>query len=99
MAHRVVFDGERLTLRQHFWRLVARFAYRRLMKGRPQRLPPDGLPGIRDPDSRCDIYEPRKRELGDFNDCQGDGHYLCQECCHLINHRRHDYVPTEDDDE
>ena len=81
---------EILTLRQNLWRVVARFAYRRMMKGRPEKRPPDGLPGIRDPDSRCPIFSPRPREIGDFGDCQGDGHYLCHECCHL---------KREDDDE
>jgi len=84
---------------KHFWKWLALFAYRRWARGCPTRHPPDGLPGIRDRDSRCVVYEPRPREMGDFSDCSGDGHYLCQECCHLKLSRRHDYVPTDDDDE
>jgi hypothetical protein len=39
---------------------------------------------MRDPENRCHAYEPRPRELNDFRDCQGDGHYLCKECCHFV---------------
>lgn len=56
-----------------FWRLAAK----------PIEQAPDGLPGIRDRNSRCNIFEPRKRQPGDFADCSGDGHYLCKKCCHL----------------
>ena len=28
--------------------------------------------------------EPRPRRLGDFADCESDGHYLCAECCHKL---------------
>ena len=89
---------QRPSMIRWFWRWLALFAYRQWARGYPVRKPPDGLPGIRDPDNRCAIFEPRKRELGDFSDCQGDGHYLCQECCHLINSRRHDYVPNDEDE-
>lgn len=55
-----------------FWRLAAK----------PIELAPDGLPGIRDRDNRCNVFEPRPRQPRDFHDCHGDGHYLCKECCH-----------------
>jgi len=63
-----------LKLAIYFWRKVA--------------MPIDGknkigLPRYRDPDNVCDYYEPRKPRLGDFQDCNGDGHYLCKVCCHL----------------
>lgn len=53
---------------------------------------PCGIPGHRDPDAPCPGYEPRPREMGDWGDCRGDGHYLCEECCHR-------YVFDPDDDE
>jgi hypothetical protein len=70
-----------MNLYRRFWRAVALFAYRRwTIEGQPK---PVGVPGNRDPDHPCDIYSPRPLRIGDFADCQGDGHYLCQECCHL----------------
>lgn len=63
------------------WLWLCRFAYRRLKQSKGRF--PNGVPTVRDVDSRCHAYEPRKRQLGDFRDCQGDGHYLCAECCHL----------------
>lgn len=38
---------------------------------------------MRDPESRCHCYEPREKRAIDFGGCEGDGHYLCKECCHL----------------
>lgn len=64
-----------------FWRWIALFAYRRwATEGEPK---PVGIPGNRDPESPCDVYAPRPRRWNDFADCQGDGHFLCKECCHL----------------
>jgi hypothetical protein len=68
---------------KRFWLWLCRFAYRRVAS--PLGTAPDGLPHIRDTDSRCDAYEPRPRQPGDFYDCGGDGHYLCKECCHYVN--------------
>lgn len=67
-----------------FWKSICRFAYRQLCKGEPSRRPPVGLPLMRDPDHRCNAYEPRPRQLGDWRDCESDGHYLCKECCHYV---------------
>lgn len=68
------------------WFLIARFAYRRCAD--PIEKAPVGLPGMRDPDNRCHVYEPRKKHERDFGDCQSDGHYLCKECAHLSAERR-----------
>ncbi len=35
-----------------------------------------GAPGVRDPDSECDAFDPGEPA----GDCQTDGHYLCGEC-------------------
>lgn len=61
-----------------FWVWLTRFAYRRAVKG---KRTPVGLPGHRDPDARCDIYDPRPEFQP--GDCASDGHYLCKECSHL----------------
>lgn len=61
-----------------FWVWLARFAYRRAVKG---KITPTGLPGHRDPESRCHAYDPRP-DLQP-GDCASDGHYLCLECAHL----------------
>ena len=47
---------------------------------------PDGEPGIRDVDARCDAFEPvgAPYEIAKGNgNCQTDGHYLCVECVHI----------------
>lgn len=62
------------------WLIIARFAYRRAAT--PVEKAPTGLPFMRDPDSRCHAFEPRKKHWRDFGDCETDGHYLCKECCH-----------------
>lgn len=76
---RLVIDTDR------FWLLVVRFSYRRLRNKFLYQHGgiPDGVPTIRDVDARCTGYEPRKNHPGDW-DCEGDGHYLCSECCHLV---------------
>jgi hypothetical protein len=66
---------------KRIWLWIARFAYRRCADACPK--PPDGLPFMRSPNAVCHFFEPRPREMGDFHDCQSDGHYLCKECCHL----------------
>jgi hypothetical protein len=65
--------------RVYGWLLM--FAYRRLAKA--VLKPEAGLPLMRDPDSPCNHYAPRDRQAGDWHDCQGDGHYLCRQCCHF----------------
>jgi hypothetical protein len=37
--------------------------------------------GVRDPEFRCEEFEPGKPS---GSECFGDGHYLCQECIHLV---------------
>ncbi len=68
----------RLTIeRVPFWVWVCRFAYRRAAS-RKQGIP-TGLPGHRDPESRCDQYFPVKKPSGQ-GPCQSDEHYLCAGC-------------------
>ena len=62
------------------WMTLAGFFYRRAYRANTQE--PDGVPGRRSPDAPCNAYEPRKKRLGDWDDCMTDGHYLCHECCH-----------------
>jgi hypothetical protein len=83
------------TLYRRFWRAVALFAYRRWAV--PNGRKPVGLPGNRDPENPCVVYEPRPVEPGDFADCQGDGHYLCKECCHLDRSPISEEPPTQDE--
>ena len=66
-----------------FWTWLCRFAYRRAVQG---KRTPTGLPGHRDPDHRCDQYDPR----ADLQpgDCASDGHYLCEGCSHFSRERR-----------
>lgn len=59
---------------------VAVFAWRRIPG---EKHLPLGVPYNRDPEFPCDGYEPRKPELGDWRDCRGDGHYLCEQCVRL----------------
>jgi hypothetical protein len=64
---------------------IATWAYRhyaRQMQASGKK--PTGIPGNRDPDNPCPAFEPRPCKLGDFTDCESDGHYLCAECCHKI---------------
>lgn len=65
------------------WMHIARFFWR--LAAEPVYKAPTGLPHMRDPDSRCHVFEPRKQHAGDFADCEGDGHYLCKQCCHFKN--------------
>jgi hypothetical protein len=65
------------------WKFIALFAYRRWARRDPDTLKPTGVPGNRDPEQPCTAYSPRPYELGDWNDCESDGHYLCRECAHL----------------
>lgn len=78
-----------MTLRQKFWVAVARFAFRRARIITEKA--PTGLPGIRDSAHPCRMYAPRRPHVLDFQDCQGDGHYLCGECAHI------DRTPREEE--
>lgn len=60
-----------------FWKKLCLFSYRR-WRGVMKEMPV-GVPGNRDPEFRCDHYEPGPR--GGF-DCESDGHYLCKKCSH-----------------
>ena len=63
-----------------FWYRLCLFAYRRMRGRMPYRDLPNGVPGVRDVNSVCTVYSPRKRLPGDWGDCEGDGHYLCEGC-------------------
>lgn len=79
---------EPIGLLRRFWRTVARFAYRRYIIA--CTVEPCGVPQRRDPQSPCRSFEPLGERSGFA--CQGDGHCLCEECCH--------YCPeTSEDDE
>lgn len=41
-----------------------------------------GMPGVRDPENRCDVFQPGTP--GVYGDCGGDGHYVCRECSRLL---------------
>lgn len=56
---------------------------------RTESKPYWGLPGFRDPDSICRLFEPRERKPGDET-CHGDGHALCGDCAK--------YVPKDSDE-
>ena len=66
-------------MRKRFWLWLMRYCYRRCVI---VTAVPDGVPTVRSMDSPCPGYAPRKPSLDDFRDCESDGHYLCQECCH-----------------
>lgn len=67
---------------ERFWKWLALFAWRRWVKRLPvQKIWPVGVPGHRDPDNPCEFYEPRRQRLDEWGDCDGDGHYLCDDCC------------------
>ena len=63
-----------------FWKAIALFAYRRWAI--PGEKKPVGIPGNRDPDHPCAAFEPLWKNRETWDDCQTDGHYLCDECCH-----------------
>lgn len=65
-----------------FWIWLTKFAFRFVRQSVPYHQLPDGVPGIRSIDSPCPAYAPRPYILGDWADCQGDGHYLCRKCAH-----------------
>ena len=69
------------------WIAIARFAVRRIPLD--DRVP-DGLPGHRSAEARCDHYWPRARASGRNSVCGGDGHYLCRECWY--------YAPDPEED-
>ncbi|WP_438423108.1 hypothetical protein [Aquimarina macrocephali] len=66
----------------NFWLWLGRLCFRKLSK--PKKVLPDGIPGRRSETALCTGYNPRKRKPGDYIECETDGHYLCDECCHNI---------------
>jgi len=42
-----------------------------------------GDKGVRDPESPCRDFDPSPLRLGEFPECEGDGHYLCRTCKYL----------------
>jgi len=52
------------------------------------RTVPDGTPGVRDSDHRCDMFSPGTPNNGG---CQGDGHCLCTQCVL----KESDHVPRD----
>ncbi len=67
-----------------FWVWLMRLAYKRIKIAQP--FITVGVPGIRDTDSPCSMYSPRKRMDGDSGaTCTTDGHYLSKECAFNIN--------------
>lgn len=40
-----------------------------------------GMPGVRDPESPCELFTPG--EPSSTSGCDSDGHYICEECLHL----------------
>ena len=62
---------------------IARWAYLNYARhAKASGVKPVGVPGNRDPENPCPAFEPRKRRIGDWPDCEADGHYLCAQCCH-----------------
>jgi hypothetical protein len=46
---------------------------------------PDGLPGVRDVDAPCADFTPGTSPgTLRIGDCDTDGHYLCEECVHVV---------------
>jgi hypothetical protein len=64
---------------QRFWLWLMRFAYHRATI---LNRVPDGIPTVRSMQAPCPGYSPRRAIPTDWTDCETDGHYLCQECCH-----------------
>lgn len=58
-----------------------------------------GMPGVRDPESPCDEFFPGKPSA--TNTCNGDGHYMCEECSKMLVcggcGRRDDWCECSDD--
>lgn len=77
----------------HIWR-----KYMRSLKHTPH---PVGIPYERDPDARCEFYEPFRPAPGQkwyFTDCETDGHYLCKKCIHNVANDRLQAQQTKGDE-
>ena len=42
-----------------------------------------GAAGVRDPEAPCEEYDASAPTGGGYQDCEGDGHYLCLQCKHI----------------
>lgn len=79
--------SEAMRLRDRLLRAAIRALYR---LGRwDHHTIPVGIPTIRDPEYRCEGYSPTRLAGGGY-DCNGDGHYLCEECLHHKNEETDD---------
>jgi hypothetical protein len=72
-AERACIDGSEASLEQ-----LQREIDARLVQLRAGRL---GAPGVRDPNAPCENYDPSDKQ-GALANCETDGHYLCEGCCH-----------------
>lgn len=61
-----------------FWKWLTLFAYQQIKEDPIINI---GIPGIRDKDNPCDLYQPKKKKIP-FADCESDGHYLCKKCAY-----------------
>lgn len=62
--------------------------YMRSLKHNPKLI---GVPYERDPEAKCEFYEPFQTLRGRrwyFTDCETDGHYLCRKCIHNVSNDR-----------
>ena len=66
-------------MRQKFWLWLMRLAYRRVVV---VTQVPDGIPTVRSIEAPCPGYAPKKACPEDWQGCETDGHYLCEDCCH-----------------
>ena len=65
-------------MKNKFWKWLAIFAYKQInVDPKTIKL---GVPGIRDVDAICKSYTPGTFTHRGFSHCDGDGHYLCNEC-------------------
>lgn len=88
-----LIDMQKFLFRILKW--VTFFFWRQYMKRVPVPHPP-GIPYERDPDAKCEFYEPFKRRKWYFDDCETDGHYLCAKCIHNAKHKNPDHATVHE---
>lgn len=59
------------------WKIIVRWV-------KKSKKNPVGIPYQRDPENPCEWYEPGKHNQYHFDNCETDGHYLCQKCNHRM---------------